>query len=102
AELDGAGAVLRLGKEGSAFLKTFQPRRQPGVDARREAPDEAGAQHEAMARDLGLRRNFLLGGYEELRSFHGPAGIVGASGSACRIVIAGAVWKNRRTILTER
>jgi hypothetical protein len=59
-------------------LQNFQSERQPGVDPRREAPDQAGAQHEAMARDLGLGRNLLLGGDEELRGFHGPSGIVAA------------------------
>ena len=35
-----------------------------------EAADEAGAQHQAVADDLGLGRDLLLGGYEEAGSAH--------------------------------
>ena len=47
-----------------------QAERQPGIDPRGESADEAGAQHEAMARNVGVGRRLFESGNQQLTRAH--------------------------------
>ena len=68
-----AGAVHLLAHDRFHLAQHAQAERQPGVDAGGEPADEARAQHQPVARDLGLGGHFLLRRDEKLGSFHAPA-----------------------------
>src|SRR3954462_6719821 len=72
-ELEGAGAIHLLAHDPLHLAHDAQAERQPRIDARRQAPDEAGAQHQPMADDLRLGGHFFLCRNKKLRGFHGPA-----------------------------
>src|SRR3954469_11460212 len=72
-ELEGAGAIHLLAHDPLHLAHDAQAERQPRIDARRQAPDEAGAQHQPMADDLRLGGHFFLCRDKKLRGFHGPA-----------------------------
>ncbi len=86
AELERAGAVHLLAHDRRHLVQHAHAERQPGVDARGDAPDDAGAQHQAVADDLRFGRAFLLRREKELRSFHS---------SHTAVVFVGGLWKNR-------
>ena len=58
-DLEGAGPVHLLADHALDLAQHAQAHGQPGVEAAREAPDEAGAQHQPVAHDLGVGRDFL-------------------------------------------
>ena len=58
-DLERAGAVHLLADDALDLAQDAQAHRQPGVEAAREAPDQAGAQHQLVAHDLGVGRHFL-------------------------------------------
>ena len=63
------------------------PEGEPGVETRREGPDEPGTQHQPMADDLRVRGRFLDGGEERLRNAHvGWDPVKGMDTSAARRV----------------
>jgi len=66
-----AGAVHLFADDRLYLAQDAQAERQPRIDARGEAPDEARAQHQAVAHDLGLGRYFLERTDEKLGGFHG-------------------------------
>ena len=72
-QLEGAGAVHLLAHHRFDLAQHTHAERQPGIDAGREPPDEARAQHQPMAHDLRLGGHFLLRRDEELGGFHAPA-----------------------------
>src|SRR5258706_13401250 len=51
--------MIRRPPRSTLFPYTTLFRSQPAIDARRDAPDQAGTQHELVAEHLGLRRSFL-------------------------------------------
>ena len=61
-----ARAVHFLPHDSLDLAQNPQAERQKGVDARRELSDEAAPQKQLVADDLGLGRDFLGGGEEEL------------------------------------
>ena len=71
-QLDRAGAVHLLAHDSLDLVQHAHAERQPGVDAGRQAPDQAGAQHQPVARYLGLGRHFLQRGDEKPAGSHGP------------------------------
>ena len=79
-EFDGAGADLLLAHDLLDLLQHPKAQRQPGVDPRRLLPDQAGAKHELVRDDLGVRRRLFEGGKEVARQAHGenPANRGGA------------------------
>jgi hypothetical protein len=58
-QLDRAGAVLLLAHDLLDLLEHPKAERQPGVDAGGGLADEAGAQHQLVADDLGVGGRFL-------------------------------------------
>ena len=80
-DLERAGAVHLLAHDVLDLAQDAQAHGQPGVEARGESPDEAGAQHELVAHDLGLGRDFLEG-VDRVRG-QAHAGIP-QPGGACR------------------
>ena len=74
-QLDRAGAPHLLAHDGFEFLHGAQAERQVGVDAGRDFADHAGAHHQLLADDVGVRGNFPQRVDEILAPAHG-AGIV--------------------------
>ena len=60
-ELDRARAIHLLADDGFDLAQHAQPHRQPGIQARRQTPDESRPQHELVAHDLGIRRHVAQG-----------------------------------------
>ena len=68
--LEGAGAIHLLAHDALDLLHHAQPQRHPRVQAARELADEARAQHQLVAHQLGFLGGFLEGGEIELRGAH--------------------------------
>jgi hypothetical protein len=62
--LDGARTILFGPHDPLDFLQHAQPERQPAINAGRDLPDHAGAQHQLVGEDLGVARRFLQDGQE--------------------------------------
>jgi hypothetical protein len=86
AELDRAGAVHLFAHDRLDLAHDPRAERQPGINARRHAPNNSGPQHEPMAQELRFRRALLLRGDEKLGSLHWRR---------TGIVIVDGLWKNR-------
>ena len=69
-DLLGAGSVEFLPHDRLHLAQGLQAHRQPRVDARRHAPDEAGAQHQLVAGDLRVGGGFAQGGKEQGAGSH--------------------------------
>ena len=69
--LDPARRVHLLANDRLRLLERPQTERQIRVGPGHELPDHSGAQHELMARHLGIGRDFLHGRNERLRPTHG-------------------------------
>src|SRR5690606_32106924 len=78
-DLLGAGLVHLLAHDVFHLAQHPEPQGQPGVEARRQFADHAGAEHQLVADHFGVRRGFLLGGDQESAGAHG-------SSWACRVV----------------
>jgi hypothetical protein len=59
-----AAAVHFLAHDGLDLAQHAQTERQPGIESRCQAADQAGAQHQLVADYLGVRRCLLEGGYQ--------------------------------------
>jgi len=70
-QLKGAGLVHLVADDVLDLAQHAQAKRHPGVNAGGRALDEAGAQHQFLADDLGVGGGFLESGEKELRSAHG-------------------------------
>ena len=69
-QLDAAGAVHLFANDALDPADDAQAHRHVGVDAGRQALDEAGAHHEPVAHDFGIGGRFLQRRDEELTGFH--------------------------------
>ncbi len=58
-DLDGPGPHHLLIDDGLDLVEHADAQRQPGIDAGRLLADQAGAQHQPVADDLGLGRGFF-------------------------------------------
>ena len=67
----GTGRVHFLTHDAFDLAQHAQAQRQPGVDARSELANHAGAHHQFMAHDLGIARGVTQGGNEDLAYAHG-------------------------------
>ena len=86
-QLLGAHVVHLLADDGLDLAEHPQAQRQPGVDARRGAADVAGADQQAVARDLGVvgvvtQRAHEQGRHAEEAASHGRKDRCGALGTA--------------------
>ena len=63
-QFDGAGTVLFLAHDAFDLAQHAQAERQPGVDAGGGLADQAGAEHQLVADDLGVGRTLLENGQE--------------------------------------
>ena len=70
-DLDGSGGVHFLANDGFGLLERPQSQRQIRVGSRHELPDQTGSQHQLMAGDFRIGRDFLHGRNERLRPAHG-------------------------------
>jgi hypothetical protein len=70
---DGAGAVLLLADDPLDALEHLEAERKPGVDSGGGLADQAGAEHQLVADDLGVRRGLLHDGEEVTGKAHGCA-----------------------------
>ncbi len=96
-ELYRAGAVHFLAHDRLDLAQHAKAERAPRVDAGRELAQHAGADHELVARNLGVGRHFLDGREVETRKTHGISIRSGAadSSSAHMFVVpakAGTQW----------
>ncbi len=71
-DLLGSGAVHLLADDLDDLLERPPAERQIGIRAAGDLADQAGADHQLMAGDLGLRRDFLHRRYEHLAISHVP------------------------------
>ena len=69
-QFDRAGAIHFLAHDALDLAQHAQAQRTPGVQAGGQPADHAGAQHQAMAGDLGVGRDLLDGGQVELAEAH--------------------------------
>lgn len=58
-DFDGPGGFHLLADNGFGFSQSLPAQRQVGVAAGHELPDQSGSQHELVAGDFRVRRNFL-------------------------------------------
>jgi hypothetical protein len=70
-QFDRAGPILLLAHHLLDLPEHAQAQRQPGVDAGGGLADEAGAEHQLVADDLGVGRRFLGDGEEVIGKAHG-------------------------------
>jgi len=70
-QFDGPCPHLFLAHDLLDLAQHLQTQRQPGVDACCLLLDHAGAQHQLVRDDLGVRRSFLQRGQEKARQAHG-------------------------------
>ncbi len=75
-----ARRVLLFPHDAFDVLQHAKAERQPGVDSGRGLPHQAGAQHQAMRRDLRFRRGLLQRGDQAMREAHST--IVQVTGGA--------------------
>jgi hypothetical protein len=75
-QLDGAGAVHLFADDGLDLADNAQTHRHVVVNASGQPLDQARAQHQLVAHDLGVGRCLLEGRDEELGSFHGTRACV--------------------------
>ena len=68
-----AGGIHFLADHGFHLAQHAQAQWRPGVEARGQAPDQAGTQHQPMAGDLGVGGDFTGGVQVESRQAHGSA-----------------------------
>jgi hypothetical protein len=68
--LEGAGGVHFLAHDGFHLAHHAQPHRQPGIQARGEFADHAGAQHQLVADHHGIGRGFFECREQELTGAH--------------------------------
>ena len=64
------GAILFLAHDLLDLLQDFPAQRQPGVDPGALLADHAGAQHQLMRDNLGIRRGFFQDGQEKSGQAH--------------------------------
>ena len=67
---NGAGTVHFLAHDLFDALQDPQSERQPGVDTGTVLADHAGAQHQLVRNDRGVRRRFLGNGQKVVRQTH--------------------------------
>ena len=85
-QFNGAGAILLLAHDCVDLVQHPQPKRQPGVNARRFLPQHARAQHQAVRDDLRLFGSFAQNWHEIAGKTHRTGTILdgkGASSAAC-------------------
>ena len=76
-ELDRAGTIHFLAHDGFDLAQHAQSQRHPGVDPGGQPLDHAGAQHQAMAGELGFGGSFLERRQKKPRYVHRLAGFFG-------------------------
>ena len=75
-ELDRAGAIHFLAHDGFDLAQHAQSQRHPGIDPGGQPLDHAGAQHQAMAGELGFGGSFLERRQKKPRYVHRLAGFL--------------------------
>ncbi len=100
----GAGAVHLLADDALDLAQHAQAQRHPGVEARAEAADQTGAEHQLVRDQFGFVGRFLERGDKELRAAHGDTSgraktrILGAFEPVRRLLerANGVVWTAAR------